>query len=267
MSNIRIGGTAGDGSEVVSSRFFHKLKAFTDVGAAETASIGNLVRKTVSFASGEDIIRAGDPYGPIYILNEGWAIRYRVLDDGRRQVANIILPGDFMCLNAIIFKHSECTISTLTPVTCAVFQPADIVQLTRTHPLLCAAIFWCNAREEALIEEHLVSVGRRNARERIAHLLVELWHRQKIAGLLSEGSYTMPLTQELIADCLGLTPVYVNRLMRELTDSHLISCRRNPQPRLHVDDIERLEKVAGYEDGYLHFTEIPNATRKELARL
>ena len=258
-------GSTPNTEEALTSCFIKKLNVFKTIGSNEARYLRRLSRRSQHYDAGEEIIHNGERYGLVFILHEGWAIRYHLLSDGRRQIANFILPGDFMCLNATIFEESEFTISTLTKVRCSTFRPEDIVSLTGTHPMLGAAIFWCNAREETMVEEHLISVGRRNARERVAHLLVELWRRQELVGLTKDGCYTLPLTQTLIADSVGLTPIYVNKIMRELTDAKLISCRRVPTPRIHIDNIDGLEKLAGYEDSYLHFTRIPSRTRKALS--
>ena len=251
----------------ITPKFFRKLKVFTKLAQSEIDYFQSIEAQHGTLATGTDIIQTGDPYGPVYILNDGWAIRYRILHDGRRQIANFILPGDLLCLNATVMPYSDYAITTITPVNFSQFRVDDIIGLMENHPVLCAAIFWCNAREESILLEHLMSVGRRSAYERVAHLLLELLRRLDLLGLAAEGSFTMPLTQELIADSLGLTTIHVNRMMRALENDGLIVCNRRPSNKLIIKDIRGLEEAAGFEDGYLHFTEMPRKTRAVIDRL
>ena len=130
--------------------------------------------------------------------------------------------------------------------------------------LLCAAILWCSSREEAILLEHLVSLGRRTAFERVAHLLIELWRRLQVLGLTDGESFEMPLTQELIADCVGLTSVHVNRMMRAMQAKNLITCEYRPTQRCRITNLAGLVEAAGFEDGYLHFSEMPRRSRMAL---
>lgn len=248
----------------VSEHFFRKLSVFHALPAELIASVQAMPQRSGSLPQGVDIIHAGQPYDGVYILDQGWAVRYRILPDGNRQIANFILPGDFMCLNACIFPRADFTITTLTPVRFSQFRTEEIVRLTEMHPLLCAAIFWCNAREESILVEHLASIGRRSAYSRVAHLILELWRRLKLIGLVDngasplEGTFELPLTQQLIADALGLSSIHVNRTLRALESDGFIVCeRREGVRRLWIKNVAGLTNAAGFDDEFLHFTEIP----------
>lgn len=241
----------------VTPLLFRKLSAFAPIGDDLIQHMRSIEHSHGTLEAGVDIVRAGQSYKSIMLLNEGWAVRYVLRGNGRRQIANFILPGDFMCLNATVIERSDYDITTITPISYSEFRVEDIINLIELKPLLCAALFWCTAREEAILLEHLVSLGRRTAYERIAHLLVELWRRLQILGLTDGESFEMPLTQELIADCVGLTSIHVNRMMRAMQAKKLIDCHYRPVPTCRIRDVRGLEEAAGFEDRYLHFAEMP----------
>jgi CRP-like cAMP-binding protein len=258
--NGRVGGA------VLTPHAARKFAAFAGIGAAEFDQLRAIAQFESAVAAGTDIMRAGQPFGPILLVNEGWAVRYRTRSDGRRQIANFILPGDFMCLDATVMGHSDYDISAVTAVRHVSFRVEDMIGLMERQPILCAAIFWCTAREEAMLLEHLVSLGRRSAYERVAHLLVELWRRLKSLGLADEDGFAMPLTQELIGDCVGLTSIHVNRMMRAMQADGLISCAHRPSHHCRILDVSRLEAAAGFEEGYLHLDGMPGRVRAAFRR-
>lgn len=250
--------------DAIAPYLFRKLAVFSHLLPEEIAFMNGLVSGEGQAPADHLLVRRGEEYGPIMIVNDGWAVRYRTLADGSRQIANFILPGDFIGLNATVMSVSDYDVATITPLTFSRIKVEDAITMIETHPRLCAAIFWCNAREESILFEHLTSLGRRTAYERVAHLLVELLRRVQIIQLNDGDSFVMPLTQQLIADSVGLTAIHVNRMMRALENEGLISYARYPVPRLHIRDVRRLEAAAGFEDGYLHFTEMPRRTRLAL---
>lgn len=255
----------------VSQHFFRKLDYFHEIAPEQIAHVQALEARHLTLPAGTYLIRAGDPYSGVYVLNEGWAVRYRILSDGSRQIANFILPGDFMCLNACIFPTADFSIMTITQVSYSEFRTEEIVHLTETHPMMCAAMFWCNAREESILLEHLASVGRRTAYSRVAHLVLELWRRLELIGMAEaasnglSGSFEMPLTQQLIADSLGLSSIHVNRTLRALEKDGFLACeRRDGIRRLRILDIDALSQTSSFDDEFLHFTQIPRRTGRLL---
>lgn len=256
---------AGAGRHTLAPYLFRKLAVFTPQAAEELGFINLLVSGEGHAPADHHLIRCGEEYGPIMVVNDGWAIRYRTLADGSRQIANFILPGDFIGLNATVMSISDYDVASITPMSFSRLRVEDVMSMIEKHPRLCAAIYWCNAREESILFEHLTSLGRRRAYERVAHLLVELLRRLQLIELTDGDSFVMPLTQQLIADSTGLTAIHVNRMMRALENDGLIAYSRHPVPRLDIRDVKRLEAAAGFEDGYLHFTEMPRRTRLALA--
>ena len=221
-----------------------KLARFVDLTAQERAHLKGIQTDMVSVRQGGDIVRAGQTSKCIYILNEGMAIRYKVLPDGRRHVLNLILPGDFVGFPGSMFEKSLYSISGLTDIVASVLSFEAVFDLFKCHPRLGAAMFWMAGHEAALFAEHLVGIGRQSAYERIARLLLELLVRMQMVGLADDQSYELPLTQELIADTLGLSVPHVNRTLRCLREDGLISLKGS---RLTCPDIPTLSRVADFD--------------------
>jgi CRP-like cAMP-binding protein len=173
--------------------------------------------------SGQEIVGDGKRCNTIYLITEGVAIRYRVLQDGRRQILNFLLPGDFAGVTSCRYEHALYSIRTLTRVLLSPIPVTKLSTLIESDPRLAAELFWSFVSETALLAEHLIAVGRRTATERIAHLLLELHMRLQLVGLADASSYQLPLTQEMIGDALGLSVPYVNRVLRQLRQDKLVS--------------------------------------------
>ncbi len=118
----------------------------------------------------------------------------------------------------------------------------------RSQPRLAAAILWAASRDEAMVVEHLVGIGRRSALVRTAHLLIELGQRLQLVGLGSEAGYACPLSQYDLADALGLTAIHVNRVLRQLRERRLATFRGG---RVELHDLPGLQALAEWHGGYL----------------
>lgn len=226
----------------------HKLGRLVALSAAEIALLRDLQAAGRRVARHRDIIAEGRTYDGVLILIDGLALRYRVLRDGRRQVLNIVLPGDFIGFPACFFEDALYTIAALTDCLVASVPFARLLGLFEEHPRLAAAIFWSFSHEAAMYAEHLIGVGRRTAIERVAHFLLELLTRCEAAGLADGASYDLPLTQELLGDALGLSLQYVNRTLKRLRADRLISIDGQ---RVTIEDVDALAALADFEQTYL----------------
>jgi CRP-like cAMP-binding protein len=201
-----------------------------------------------------EILTEGRRYETLFVLMEGSAIRYRVLRDGRRQILNILLPGDFAGFPGCFFETALYTVTVLGDAVVCPVPLAALLGLFEKRPRLAATIFWSFAVEAAIYAEHLIDVGRRSALERVAHFLLELLHRLRIVGLADETSYRMPLTQELIADALGLSVPHVNRTLRQLRGDGLVTIE---DQQVAINDLETLAALADFEKTYLDRFRVP----------
>ena len=225
-----------------------KLTAQTSLSAGELESLNGLLAEARTVPVNREIITEGYKYTALFVLLEGAAMRYRVLHDGRRQVMNIILPGDFAGFPACFFERALYSITALTDTAVAAIPFARLYRLFEEQPRLAAAMFWLFSCETAMYAERLIDIGRRSAIERVAHFLLELLTRFQIIGLADDRSFRMPLTQELIGDVLGLTSVHVSRTLRQLRADGLILVQDH---QVTITDVDALSALADFERSYL----------------
>lgn len=197
---------------------------------------------------GREIVVEGRRYDGLQILLDGVALRYRVLNDGRRQVLNVVLPGDFIGFPGCFFENALYTIAALSECTVSPVPFTRLLGLFETHPRIGAAIFWSLSCEAAMYAEHLIGVGRRSALERVAHFLLEMLTRLQAIGLADERSFRLPLTQEVLADALGLSVQYVNQTIRQLRQENLVTIERQ---QVTIHNLEALTALADFERTYL----------------
>src|SRR5204863_2062145 len=200
------------------------------------------------FRRGQEIIAEGRRYRTLFIVMEGVAARYRVLRDGRRHVLSVVLPGDIAGVPGCFFENALYSTRTLTDLWASPVPFERLISLFHTHPQLAAKLFWSFSCEAAIYAEHLIAVGRRTALERIGHFLLELLIRLQAVRLADERSFSLPLTQELIADALGLSIPYVNQVLRSLRDDDLVHIKGK---RVVINDVEALSSLVDFERNYL----------------
>jgi CRP-like cAMP-binding protein len=171
-----------------------------------------------------------------------------LLPDGGRQVINFSLPGDFMGLRRILLRTSDHSFATFSDCIVSPVSVKRAISVFNEYPRLGAAILWAVSRDEAMVVEHLVGVGRRSAIERIAHFFLELGDRLRLVGMASGTKFGCAINQHLLADTLGLTAIHVNRVLRQLREKGFITVKEH---RVVIEDAKGLMKPAGYDAGYL----------------
>src|SRR6201997_4007614 len=231
-----------------------KLAHFVALSSDEIAVLQDLQNARRNVRRHRDIVSEGRKYEVLYVLLEGFAIRCRVLRNGGRQVLNVALPGDFIGFPGCFFECALYSVSALTNTVLSAISHVRLVSLFETCPRLATKIFWSFACEAAMYTEHLIDLGRRSALERVAHFMLELLTRLKIIGLADERSFRMPLTQELIADALGLSVPHVNRTIRQLRDDELVSIEGSI---VTIKDVEALSALADFDKSYLGQFRLP----------
>src|SRR3984957_8533687 len=189
---------------------------FRPISDNELGVIAEMKREHLALQAGSEIIHAGDDCPELYTLYAGWAFRFKTLPDGRRQILNFLLPGDLLGLQAAMFEAARYGIEALTDVELCLLPRRDVWALFGQMPDLAFDVAWLGSREESSVDENLTSVGRRSAAERIAALLVILYKRAKLLGLVTDDTFDFPLTQEHIADALGLSLVHTNKMLARL---------------------------------------------------
>lgn len=210
----------------------------------EIAFIASMRLDQVEAKAGQTIVEEGAPTSPLYSLFSGWAFRYKTLSDDRRQVLNFLVPGDVIGFQANMLGEAVHGVEALTDVTLCRHSRSKIWPLYQNHPELAFDTTWLTAKEESLVDEVLLSVGRRTASERIAMLMVHLFRRAKPLGK-SDDVVNLPLTQQHIADALGLSLVHTNKTMRRLQQRGYFTFARQ---QLHMLDLTGLEALANYTE-------------------
>jgi CRP-like cAMP-binding protein len=232
----------------VASALVRKLTQFMPLDAAELEALGRLERGRRTVRADTDLVHERQSDHTAFILEEGWAFAYKMLPDASRQVIDFALPGDFMGLRSVLLRTSDHSFAAVTDIVVAEISARQMIETFQRLPRLGAAVLWAASRDEAMVVEHLVSVGRRDALERTAHLLVELGLRLAFVGLGSAASYACPINQYHLADALGLTAIHVNRVLRKLREQGLVTFREG---RVEVHDLQGLRHLADYYGGYL----------------
>jgi CRP-like cAMP-binding protein len=148
-----------------------------------------------------------------------------------------------------LLKTADHSFSAITDAVVSPVEGAHVWKCVTEYPRLGAAILWAASREEAMVVEHLVNIGRRSAIERTAHFFMEFAERLSLVGLATEAEFECPLSQFVLADALGLTAIHVNRVLRQLRDQDLLTVRKG---RVRIHDLNGLRKLAGFQGGYLN---------------
>ena len=196
------------------------------------------------------IVREGEPTSVCSLLVSGFAFRQKLVSDGARQIISIHIAGEFMDLQNILLEVADHNVQCLTRCILAIVPKNAVADLMEARPMIKRAVWLDTLQDASIFREWVVNVGRRDARERIAHLLCELAARLKAANPQGDGSnYDFPLTQEQIADCTGLTAVHTNRTLQTLRRDGLISLSSS---RLTILDWDRLAEVGDFDERYLH---------------
>jgi CRP-like cAMP-binding protein len=228
-----------------------RLNAFRRLSEAGAAAINQVLsEKVLKAATGEELASEGDRADRVRLFLSGWACQYKVLEDGRRQIVNFILPGETCAPLIYLLSTMDHSIATLTPVVYCELERAAFERLMSTD-ISVAEAFHCETLAAVSIQrEWAINLGRRDALERVAHIMCELFERLRVVGLVNRNSFAFPVTQTDMADATGLSTVHVNRTLQELRASGLITLKDRS---LTIHDFQALCTTAMFNPNYLHF--------------
>lgn len=196
-------------------------------------------------AARRTLYEEGEPAEMAFTLFEGWMLLYRGDTDGRRQGLRIALPGDFLGYMPPGSTHVHHSAVAVTNVVVCGFRQEGLHEMMAKHPDLAAHITRIQTRYMVSCQNHMLGLGRKSAEQRIAYLVAELFHRLKYRQLIPADAISMPfpLTQEMVGDMTGLTPVHTNRVMRKLRSEGVLRVERS---RLEILDPEALARIGGF---------------------
>ncbi|HBU97709.1 Crp/Fnr family transcriptional regulator [Thalassospira lucentensis] len=227
---------------------FKKLRCYIDLNQNEWAMLTALPQKLVELEPGHEIVHEGQRKHNAFILLEGWVASYKLLPDGARQIIDFQIPGDFLGLRSLLLRTSDHSFEAITNVKVAEVSAKHIFAAFEKAPRLAAAVLWAASRDEAMVVEHLINIGRRSAITRTAHFLLELGARLRLIGVGSDKGYPCPLSQYLLADALGLSAIHINRVLRQLREKGLLTFQKK---HVRFDDFEKLVELADFQMAYL----------------
>jgi CRP/FNR family transcriptional regulator, anaerobic regulatory protein len=217
-------------------------KALRDFDADELAFVQAFKSDEITITAGTTFLRQGTRNEHLFTVLNGWAFRYKMLDDGRRQILNYALPADLIGLQGSLMEEMEHSVEALTDLRLCVFPRERLWDLYSKFPSLAFDVTWIAAREEHLIDEHLLSVGQRTALERTAYVLLLLFVRAQEVGLASGTSIQFPFTQQHLADTLGMSLVHTNKTLKRLYAAGAVRWKDRV---FEIVSREALVKIAG----------------------
>lgn len=233
----------------MANRFVDKLSGFVNLSASDVSALAAATASPRQYPAKHDLIREGDRPGPVFVMLEGWACRYKILPNGARQILAYLMPGDSCDLHVGLLAEMDHSIQTITPALVATIERIEMDEIMDRRPGVAKAMYLGQLIDEGTMRAWITSMGRRASIERVAHLMCELYLRARNIGLTLEPPLALPLSQLMLADSLGMTPVHLNRVMKELRASGAMTLQRGS---LVIEDPDRLIRIAGFDENYLH---------------
>jgi CRP-like cAMP-binding protein len=235
-------------------RLIAKLEAIGSLSPDTAAALADLPFRSVSLDRNTDIVRQGDRPHECALIVEGFVCRYKLLGGGQRQIMSIHVAGDIPDLQSLHLHTMDHSVSTLTPAVVAFIPHSALHEVTRAVPEAAAVLWRDTLIDAAIFREWLAGVGRRNAHQRIAHLICEVYVKLRAVGLAEAESFQLPVSQVEIADSLGLSAVHVNRVLQDLRREGVLDYRGRS---VVISNWARLQARGDFDPHYLHFRAQP----------
>jgi CRP-like cAMP-binding protein len=232
-----------------SSVLANKLNAFLPLASDELNALAEIQSTPLAVKRGTQLTHQGQTGHKVFVLHAGWTCSFKDLPNGGRQIISFPIAGDFVGLRSVLLRTADHSFSALTDAVVSSVDGTRFFRCVNEFPRLGAALLWAASRDEAMVVEHLVNVGRRSSLERTAHFFMELAERLSLIGVATETEFKCPLSQSVLADALGLTAIHVNRVLRRLREQGLLTLHEGT---VKIHDLSQLGKLAGFRGGYLN---------------
>ena len=203
----------------VVARFRH----FTELTASDIESLRAVIEAELTVKKRRDLVLDGYEFSKLCFVKEGFAARYKLLRNGKRQIVNFIVPGDVVGLPGSFLDRAANSVIAVSDMTLQICPLESFVALCCRHPKFALLLSWLAVQEAANYAEHVIDVGRRTPIERLAHLLLEIHARLLAVGQAADSAFTLPFTQEMMSDALGLSVPHLNRMLTKLRTEGLIA--------------------------------------------
>ena len=230
-----------------------KLLNIHPLSSEDQEAVLALPHKVRQLEHGQYIVREGDLPTHSCLVVSGFAIRHKIMGDGARQIVNVHVTGDMVDLQNSLLSVADHNVQTLTAMEAAFIPSGAILDIAFSRPAVGKALWLETLVEGSIVREWIANVGRRNSLTRVAHLLCEFAYRLDAVGIGKQCNYELPMTQEQIADAVGLTPVHVNRTLKSLDAAGLTTRTRRS---VVINDLERLAEVGDFRSIYLHLPQV-----------
>lgn len=235
-------------------RLLLKLRVRDILSAAEEAALLGLIDTVEEVPAKKLVVARGVPLRHSILLLDGLMCRYKDLKNGRRQISALHVPGDFLDLHGFTLKHLDHDVMALAKSHMVLVPHERLTQLTIDFPHLTRLLWFSTNLDAAIHREWEVSLGQRSGVERVAHLFCELFTRMSVVGLVEGHSYDLPMSQAELGECLGLTPVHTNRVLRNLRERGLAEMKAR---QVHIHDMAGLKALAEFDPVYLYLDRTP----------
>ena len=231
---------------------FMKLASSGGLSEDDRATLGFRCRRSREVRPRIDLVSEGQQPDCVHVVLEGFACRYKLVQDGARQIVALLVPGDlYDPSNEAVLGPADHAVGTLTPCRIVDIPHGIFGNLTARSPGLKHALHRAGLVEHRVMRTWLTNLGARSAEKHMAHLFCELLMRLQAVGLADEDGYAMPLRQPELGDMLGITSVHVNRALKKLRSSELVDLKKR---RLTIPEVGRLKNYCGFDPGYLHLS-------------
>jgi CRP-like cAMP-binding protein len=241
---MNVAAQIGTDTSLAEHPFVARLSRLMKLSAADLRNLELIVESERLVKKRQDLVVVGDEYRNLCFVRDGYAIRYKLLRNGKRQILNVILPGDVIGFPVSFFDRSIYSVVALSDLTYNVCSLDSYARLCYEQPQFGLALSWLAAYEAAIYAEHIVDLGRRTPLERLAHFLLEIHGRLLAVGRAERTSFNLPFSQEVMADVLGLSVPHLNRVMQQLRAEQLITSRSR---RVELNDMATLQTLAHYQ--------------------
>lgn len=244
------------------SPFLARLKSFVDLASDDIDALLGLIEAEIKVDKRHDLVVDGYAYHKLSFVKEGFAARYRLLRNGKRQIVNILVPGDVVGLPGSFVDRATFSVVALSDMRLELCSLDAFVAASYRRPRFALALSWLAVQEATGYAERIVDIGRRTPLERLAHFLLELHARLLLVGRAESGGFDLPVSQEIMSDVLGLSVPHLNRTLTKLKGDGLITVAER-----HIEfvDIKAMRLLAHFQPAKLTRIPAPLAGKRELS--
>jgi CRP-like cAMP-binding protein len=235
--------------------FVMRLRNLADLTLPDLQSLRTVIEAEVTIKKRRDLVLDGYEFRKLCFVKDGFAARYKLLRNGKRQIVNFVLPGDVVGIPGSFLNRAANSVVALTNMTLQISSFDAFVGLCYLRPKFGLVLAWLAVQEAANYAEHIIDIGRRSPIERLAHLLLELHSRLAVVGSAEEFAFNLPFTQELLSDALGLSVPHLNRMLGRLRAEGMIATSGR---RVEFTDRKAIHLLAQFQP--IHPARIPSVS-------